>query len=139
LNRVRGLSGAPMSYGIFLFLYFAGFLLPIPGTILAWREWMKREESSGTKAWRRVTSLIALFACSLGVALFIYTMVIEWSTELHGGMHLPPSSWPISVGSWESFPAIAVSVLANGKLRIFLLVAAIGLFLFFNWTVGEAI
>ena len=132
-----------MSYRIFLPLYFfviyAGFILPIPGTILAWREWMKREESSPTKAWRRITSLIALFVCSIGAALAIYTMVIEWSTELHGGGHVSPSSWPISVGSWGSFPAIAMSALAEGKLRKYLLVTAVGLFFFFNWTMGEAI
>jgi|SRR5712691_10196061 len=117
-----------MSYRIFLPLYFfviyAGFILPIPGTILA---------------WRRITSLIALFVCSIGAALAIYTMVIEWSTELHGGGHVSPSSWPISVGSWGSFPAIAMSALAEGKLRKYLLVTAVGLFFFFNWTMGEAI
>jgi len=128
---------------IFLPLYFfaiyAGFILPVPGTILAWREWMKREESSPTKAWRQIASLIALLVCTIGVALAIYTMAIKWSTEFHGGEHLVPSSWPISVGSWGSFPAIAVSVQAEGKLRKYLLVAAVGLFCFFNWTMGEAI
>ncbi len=132
-----------MSYRIFLPLYFfaiyAGFIVPIPGTILAWREWMKRQESSPTKAWRRITSQIALFVCTIGVVLSIYTMAVEWSTELHGGGHVSPSSWPISVGSWGSFPTIAISALAEGKLRKYLLVTAVGLFFFFNWTMGEAI
>jgi hypothetical protein len=132
-----------MSYRIFLPLYFlaiyAGFLLPVPSVILAWREWMKREESSPTKTWRRITSLMALFVCTIGAALSIYTMVVEWSSELNGAGHLPSSLWPISVGSWGSFPAIAISALAEGKLRKYLLVTAVGLFCFFNWTMGKAI
>ena len=132
-----------MGYRIFLPLYYfviyAGFLLPIPGTILAWREWIKREKSAPTRDWRRVASLIALLACTFGAALAIYTMVIEWSAELHGASHPAPSSWPISVGSWESLPAVAISVSAEGKLRKYLLIAAAGLFFFFNWTMGEAI
>ena len=46
---------------------------------------MKREESSPTKAWRQIASLIALLVCTIGVALAIYTMAIKWSTEFHGG------------------------------------------------------
>ena len=121
------------------FAIYAGFILPVPGIILAWREWIRREESSTTKAWWRIASLIALLVCTIGVALAVYTMATRWSTELHGGGHLSPSSWPISVGSWGSFPAVAISALAEGNLRKYLLVTAVGLFCFFNWTMGEAI
>jgi hypothetical protein len=128
---------------IFLAFYFiaiwGGFLLPIPGIILAWRQWAKRDKAPAPKHWRQIMSLMALFACTIGVALWIYTMAIDWSIELRGGRYLSPSSWPISVGSWESFPAVALSALAEGKLRKYLLVAAIGLFFFFNWAMGEAI
>jgi hypothetical protein len=131
-----------MNHWIFLPLYFlviyAGLLLPIPGVILAWREWTKRETNSA-RAWRQAMSLVALFVCTFGGALWIYAMAVEWLTELHGGGHLSPSSWPISVGSWASFLAIAVSALAEGKLRKYLLVTSVGLFFFFNWTMGEAI
>lgn len=128
---------------IFLPLYFiaiyAGLLLPVPSVILAWREWARREKTSTAKAWRRIMSLIALFICSLGAALLVYTMVVELSSELNASARLPSSSWPITVGSWGAFPAIATSALAEGKLRKYLLASAIGLFLFFNWTMGEAI
>jgi len=128
---------------IFLPLYFlvlyAGFLLPIPSIILAWREWSKREKTPPATTWRRIMSLMALFVCTIGVALSIYTMAIEWSRELNALASLSPSSLPISAGSWGAFPAIAFSALAEGKMRRFLLICAVGLFCFFNWTVGEAI
>lgn len=132
-----------MSQWVFLPLYFlimyAGFLLPIPSIILAWREWTKRERLPPAPTWRGIRSAMALFVCTIGVALSIYTIVIEWSKELNALASLSPSSWPISVGSWGAFPAIAISALAEGKMRKCLLVCAIGLFCFFNWTVGEAI
>jgi len=128
------------SLQLFLFLLiYAGFLLPIPSVILAWRRWTKREKTSEATTWRRIMSVLALFVCTIGVALSIYTMVIEWSRELNALGSLPPSSWPISVGSWATFPAIVISVLADGRMRKCLLVCAIGLFCFFNWTMGEAI
>ena len=132
-----------MGKSIFLPLYFvavyAGFTLPIPGTVLAWREWMKREELPATKSWRRVASLVALLTCTFGAALAIYAMARVWLAEFHGGEYPSPSSWPISAGSWGSFLALAISFLAEGKLRKYLLTAAVGLFFFFNWTMGEAI
>ena len=123
----------------YFFLIYAGFLLPIPSVILAWREWTKREKTYPVKPWRRAMSLTALFVCTFGAVLWIYTMAIEGSTELYGGGYLSPSSWPISVGAWASFPAMAISALGEGKVRKYLLVAAVGLFFFFNWTMGEAI
>jgi hypothetical protein len=124
---------------LYLLVFYAGFLLPIPSVILAWREWVKREKTPPAVTWRRVMSLMALLICTTGVALSIFTIAIEWSRELNSLASLPPSSWPISVGSWAAFPAIAISAMAEGKIRRYLLVCGIGLFCFFNWTVGEAI
>jgi hypothetical protein len=130
--------------GPFLVFYFfalwCGLLLPIPSLILAWREWSKTGKTPPiNKSWRRLMSHIALFICTLGVLMWVYTMAVEWR-DVFAPSALPlPSSWVISVGSWEAFPAIAISALAESKLRKYLLVSAVGLFFFFNWTVGEAI
>lgn len=128
---------------VFLPLYFlaiySGLVLPVPGVILAWREWAKKEKLAAGKTWRHVVSLIALFICTFGAALWIYTMAVARWSELNASATLHASSWPISVGSWAAFPAIAASALAEGKLRKYLLACAVGLFFFFNWTMGEAI
>jgi hypothetical protein len=130
-----------MSQWLFLPLYFlalyAGFLLPIPGIILAWREWTKREKKSSAKAWRRTTSQIGLLLSTLGTVLWIYIWVAEGRGKLSQQYYY--GSRTMYVGVSGSLATIAVSALAEGKLRKYLVLNAVGLLCFFCFGAGEAI
>ena len=82
-------------------------------------------------------SRVALFLCSLGVALWIYTAVVETrgtlSQELYYGSKI------MFLGLAGSLAAIAVSAFSEGKLRRYLLVCAAGLLAFFCFDAGGAI
>jgi polyferredoxin len=123
---------------LLFFALWCGLLVPVPSLILAWGEWIKRATPQA-QAWRRMMSLLTLLICTLGALMWTYTMVADWKNEFATSARPLSTSLVISLGSWGSFPAIAISALAEGKLRKYLLVCAVGLFFFFNWTAGEAI
>jgi hypothetical protein len=121
----------------FLALY-GGFLLPIPCLILAWREWVKLEKVHPTnKTWRRLMSRIGLLLGCLATALAVYTAIAEARGTL--SQHLYYGSRTMSFGLGGSLAAIAISALAEGRLRRYLLLSSIGLLCFFSFGAGEAI
>lgn len=128
---------------VFLPLYFlalfAGFLLPIPSIILAWRERMKAKKTAPAKPWRGTMSQIGLLLCTLGLALWVYLAIAEWRGGQSASSQSYYGSWIMYVGTSGSLGAIAVSALAQDKLRKYLLLGSVGLLCFFCFGVGEAI
>lgn len=127
--------------GPFLVFYFfalyCGLLLPIPSVILAWREWIKRTRASPGKGWRRTMSQIGLLLCTVGMVLWIYIWVAEGLGKLSPQYYY--GSRTMYVGVFGSLATIAVSALAEGKLRKYLFLTAVGLLCFFCFGAGEAI
>jgi len=122
--------------GPFLIFYFfalwCGFLLPIPSLILAWREWVRVRKTPVLEARRRLISLIGLLLLSLGLALWVYAIVRE--ACLHDYSYVGLSA---GVGRWGSFGLIIFSAFAEGKIRRYLLLGAVGLLFFFGASIGD--
>jgi len=117
---------------LYVLALYAGFLIPIPSALTAWilalRGWVKREETSPVRNWRRLASKASLLLCTAGVALWIYVVIGNGSV------------WTMNVGMGGSLFAIVAAALSSGRLRFWLLVCAIGLFCFFGaFGGGEAI
>lgn len=122
---------------LFLFLLiYAGFLLPVPTLILAWREHLKRDQTVQLSNWRAIISVAGLILCSVGVALSVPIYVGSWRGQLEQPIYF---SWILDGGTWLALGTIAVSCFAASKMRTYLVLCAIGLFCFFAWTMGEAI
>jgi uncharacterized membrane protein len=128
--------------GLFLAFYFlalyGGLLLPVPCPILAWREWIKIEAAFPTnKTWRRIMSRIGLLLGSLATAMAVYTAIAEARGALSQQLYY--GSRTMSFGLGGSLAVIVVSAFAEGRLRRYLLLGAVGLLCFFSFGVGEAI
>ncbi|HEV3375432.1 MAG TPA: hypothetical protein VG051_06980 [Candidatus Acidoferrum sp.] len=127
--------------GPFLVFYFfalyGGVLLPIPSVILAWREWVKTEKAPVAKTWRRTMSYIGLLLCTVGLAFAGYVAIAEGRNILSQQSYY--DSWAMKVGVAESVATIAVSAVAEGKLRRYLLLCAVGLLCLFFFGFNEAI
>jgi len=130
-----------MSEGPGLLIYtlalYAGLLLPVPGIILAWREWTKLRKVPPARAWRRTASQIGLFLFTVGLVFAVSVAVAEGRDILSQQSYY--DSWAMDVGILGSAVTIAVSTLAEVKLRKYLLLGAIGLLCFFCFTLTEAI
>lgn len=109
-----------------------GYLLPVPGVILAWREWLRIKQVAPTKVWRRVMSRVGILLLSVGLALWIYAIVRE--ARLHDYSYIVMSA---VVGRWGSFGLIIVCAFTEPKLRRYLLFGAVGLLFFFAVSIGD--
>ena len=110
---------------------FAGYLLPIPSVILSWRQWLKIRGTPPAKTWRRVVSEVALALVSVGLAFWIYVVPREvWGDYSY-------SLLSASIARWGSSGLILLSLFAEGRLRFYLLLGAVGLFFFFTTSVGD--
>jgi hypothetical protein len=118
--------------GLNILLALLGYLLPVPGVILIWREWLKNRRVPQVKVWRRTMSQIGLSLVSLGLALWIYAIVREaW---YHDYSYIVPSA---VVGRWGSLVLIIDCAFAESKLRRYLLRRALGLLFFFGCSIGD--
>ena len=118
--------------GLNLILAFCGYLLPVPGVLLAWREWSKGRRIPPAKTWRRTVSQVGIWLLSLGVGLWAYAVVREaWH---HDYSYIALSA---SVGRWGSLGLIIICALAENKLRRYLLFGAAGLLFFFGVSIGD--
>jgi len=118
--------------GLNLILALCGYLLPLPGLVLAWREFLKRIQTNTTKSWRRPVSQIGLSLLSCGVGLWIYAIVRE--ALRHDYSYIVSSA---SVGRWSSLSLIIISSFAEAKVRRYLLLGAAGLLFFFGASIGD--
>ena len=116
---------------------YAGLLLPLPCIILAWREWTKRRKVPPATVWRRIMSQVGLLLFTAGLAFAVSLAVAEGRNVLSQQSY--DGSWAMNVGVLGSVATIAVSALAESKLRIYLLFGAIGLLCFFCFDLTEAI
>jgi len=130
-----------MSEGPLLLIYtlalYAGLLFPIPSIILAWREWIKTRKVPPARAWRRTVSQVGLLLFTVGLAFAVSVAVAEGRDILSQQSYY--DSWAMYVGVLGSVATIAVSALAEDKLRRYLLVGAIGLLCLFCFGFTEAI
>jgi hypothetical protein len=120
----------------FLALY-AGLLLPIPSIILAWREWIKTRKVRPARALRRTMSQVGLLLFTVGLAFAVSVGVAEGRNILSEGSYY--DSWAMYVCVLGSAATIAVSALAEDKLRRYLLLGAIGLLCLFCFGFTEKI
>jgi len=118
--------------GFNLILILLGYLLPLPGLILAWREFLRRIQANPIKSWRSVVSQVGLLFLSSGVGLWIYAIVRELLR--HDYSYVTPSA---SVGRWGSIILIVVCTFSEPKVRRYLLLGAVGLLFFFGASIGD--
>jgi len=109
----------------------AGYLLPIPCLVLAWRELLGADQPEPVKPWRRAISKTAIALASAGLILWFYAVI----RELLGDYSYDASS--AVVGRWATSGLIIVSAFAESGFRKYLLLAAVGLFFFFVSSVGD--
>ena|SRR6266581_1616855 len=130
-----------MSEGPLLLIYtlalYAGFLLPIPSIILAWLEWTKTRKVPPASAWRRTMSQVGLLLSTGELAFAVSVAVAEGRDIMSQGSYY--GSWAMYVGVLGSVATIAVSALAEDKLRRYLLLGAIGLLCLFCFGLTEGI
>jgi len=130
-----------MGEGTFLFVYtlalYGGLLLPTPCVILAWRAWIKTRNASEAKTLRRTMSHIGLLLCTAGLIFAAYIAIAEGRNVLSQQSYF--GSWAMYVGIAGSVATIGVSALSEGKLRIYLLLGAVGLLCLFSFGFVEAI
>src|SRR5260221_13488251 len=122
---------------IYVVALYGGLLLPIPFIILAWREWTKKRKVPPGTVWRRIMSQVGLLLFTVGLAFAVSVAVAEGRNVLSQQSY--DGSWAMYVGVLGSVATIAVSALAEDKLRRYLLFGAIGLLCLFCFGLTEAI
>lgn len=118
--------------GLNAIFWIAGFLLPAPCFILACRGWYKTRTTPPAKAWRRRISQIALCLFAFGLAVWTYALLREWS-----GSYVYYDGLLAKTGQWGSACMIILCVFTESKVRIYLLLGAMGLLFFFGVSLGE--
>jgi len=118
--------------GLNVILWNAGFLLPAPCFILALRGWFKTRNTPTARTLHRKVSLVALGLYTLGMALWIYALVRNWS-----GNYVDYGGSIAKVGGWGSACIIIPSALAEGKIRKYLILGALGLLFYFAVSLGD--
>ena len=109
----------------------SGYVLPIPCLVLAWRELLGTDESEPVKPWRRGVSKAGLALASLGLVLWLYAV----AREFFGNYSYNALS--AVVGRWGMAGLIIICSFAQRGVRRYLLLAAIGLFNFFDASIGD--
>jgi hypothetical protein len=110
---------------------FGGYLLPLPFTVLSWREWLQTRLTELRYDWRHSASTIALFLLTLAIPLWAYAAVRQLRDDYS---YIYVSA---QIGRWSSLVLFLVSCFAEGRCRRYLLVAAAGLLFFYGATIGE--
>lgn len=121
----------------YLLALYAGYLFPVPSVVLAWREWTETKKVAPARAWRRTMSHVGLRLFIAGSAFAVAVAVAEGTATLSQQSYY--GSWAMYVGVFESIATVGVSVLAEAKLRRYLLLGAIGLLCLFCFGFVEAI
>jgi hypothetical protein len=122
---------------IYMLGLYGGLVLPIPSIILAWREWTKTRKLPPLRTWRRTMSWVGLLLFNVELAFAVCVVVAEERSILSQEFYY--NSWAMYAGVFGSLVSIAVSTLAEQKLRRYLVLGAIGLLCLFCLTLNEAI
>lgn len=110
---------------------FGGYLLPLPFTVLSWREWLRIRAVVPRREWRHTASTTALLALTLAIPLWSYAVVRELRDD-YSYVYLSAQ-----IGRWSSLALFLVSCFAEGRCRGYLLIAFAGLLFFYGASIGE--
>jgi hypothetical protein len=110
---------------------FGGYLLPLPFTVLSWREWLRLRAAAPGQKWRRAASTAALLGLTLAIPLWSYAVVRELRDD-YSYIYISAQ-----IGRWSSLALFLVSCFAEGRCRRYLLIASAGLLFFYGVTIGE--
>jgi hypothetical protein len=117
--------------GLNMIFWLAGFLLPVPCLVMACLGWIKTRNTLPAKAWRRRMSMIALFFMTVGLAFWIFSVVRQYRGA---DLFETPSSNLATLGAAL---LIIPSALAESRVRLWLILGALGLLFFFVSSTGE--
>ena len=98
---------------------------------MAWREWLISEKSHQQKTWRSTITTAALFLTTAGLPFWGYAVIRELRNDYS---YVFESA---RFGRYSSLLLLVVSAFAQGKVRIYLLLAAAGFVFFFGASIGE--
>jgi formate hydrogenlyase subunit 3/multisubunit Na+/H+ antiporter MnhD subunit len=116
---------------VFVILVFAGYLFPLPGTAMAWREWLIFQRSHPQKTWRHTITTLALLLTTAGIPFWGYAVIRELRNDYS---YIFASA---QFGRYSSLLLAVICAFAEGKARIYLLIAATGFLFFFGASIGE--
>ena len=118
--------------GLNIIFWLLGFVLPVPCFIFAGVVWFKTRGTSAAKPWRQLISQIALVAFAVGIAFWVYVAAEQYrGADFYG-------TTTSFIGASGSALLIILSGFAEGRVRIWLILGAIGLLAFFGVSTGEA-
>jgi hypothetical protein len=112
-------------------IVFGGYLFPLAGAIMSWREWLATKSASPQTVWRRTTTLVALLLLTAAMPLWAYAVV----REFRGDYSYDFAS--AQVGRWSSPALLVFSGFSENKVRIYWLLGAVGLLFFYGGSIGE--
>jgi hypothetical protein len=117
--------------GLNMIFYLAGYVFPLPCTVMAWIGWFRIRKSPAPKVWRRTVSLIVLTVLTAGQLLWLYYVVrIQQGADLF-------ETTATNVAALTAASLIVPSAFAEGKVRLWLILGAISLLFFFVSSTGE--
>jgi hypothetical protein len=99
----------------------AGYLLPLPAAILAWRGWPRERHSPTMVKWQRSATQVGLLFLSAGILVWSYA-VVQLVRDHYS--YIAPSA---VVGRWGSCALFLISMASGPNLRGFLIPGALGL------------
>lgn len=112
-------------------IFFGGYLFPLIGAVLSWREWLVAKNDRPRADWRRTMTLTALLFLTAEIPLWAYAAVRELRNDY---------SYTFTsavIGRWSSLFLLALATVAENKTRKYLLLGALGLLFFYGATIGE--
>jgi hypothetical protein len=81
--------------------------------------------------WRRAASTTALLALTFAIPLWSYAAIRELRND-YSYIYLSAQ-----IGRWSSLALIVLSCFPEGRCRVYLLLASVGLLFFYGGTIGE--
>jgi hypothetical protein len=110
---------------------FAGYLLPLPFTVLAWREWLRLRTAVLSQKRLHAASTLALIGLTLAIPLWSYAVVRELRSD-YSYVYVSAQ-----IGRWSSLALFLLSCFVEGRCRRYLLLASAGLLFFYGITIAE--
>jgi hypothetical protein len=110
---------------------YGGYLFPLAGAILSWREWLVNKGDLPRTVWRRTVALIALLFLTAEIPLWVYAAVHELRNDYS---YIFTSA---VIGRWSSLVLLALAAVAEDRVRRYLLLGALGLLFFYGASIGE--
>ncbi len=119
------------SIALLVVLVFGGYLLPIPSFGMAAYRYFRPGAVVPGAMWRRTLTGIVFFASAAELVFWSYAVFRQAHNDYS---YVLPSA---RFGRWSSVVLAALSLPTEGRVRTYLLIFAIGVFLFFGCSIGE--